>query len=249
MLKICYLVAISLLLSFSASPAQADGGSWFFTAQELEIAYRYQERFGKRLHRPLKPVACFNGNTEFLASFEGKEFLAPCSFIIETIRHLKQILEKGAAKYLFPLDADHAHLAVPLDVWNTKFRDADPRQILPALLREPTLLALYHTAEHLTELNPKTGKLNADARLWKQKRNVIGFYDGRSIIIMPPQPHHSGSPTPDGYHSCATLHFSAHRLGEVIFVAKGKAVAIDLSFDNDLAASARDPVRIKTLSQ
>jgi hypothetical protein len=248
MLKICYLLAISLLFSFSPSPAQADGGSWFFTAHELEIAYRYQEQFGKRLHRPLKPAACFNGNTEFLASFEGKEFLAPCSFIIETIRHLKQILEKGAAKYLFPLDADHAHLAVPLDVWNTKFRDADPRKIWPDLLREPTLLALYHTAEHLTELNPKTGKLDADARLWKQRRNVIGFYDGRSITIMPPQPHQSGSPTPDGYHACATVYFSAHRLGEVIFVAKGKAVAIDISFDNDLAASDRGPGRIKTLS-
>jgi hypothetical protein len=196
---------------------------------------------------PLKPVACFNGNTEFLASFEGKEFLAPCRFIIETIRHLKQILEKGAAKYLFPLDADHAHLAVPLDVWNTKFRDADRAKILPALLREPTLLALYHTAEHLTDMDPKTEKVDADARLWKERRNVIGFYDGRSIIIMSPQPHGSGSPAPDGYHSCATFHFSAHRLGELIFMAIGKAVAIDISFDNDLAASDHlDAVRIKT---
>ena len=68
---------------------------------------------------------------------------------METTRHLKEMLAVGAAKYLFPLDADHAHLAIPMELWATKYSKLPSEQILSALLREPQLVALYHTAEHL----------------------------------------------------------------------------------------------------
>ena len=47
------------------------------------------------------------------------------------------------------------------------------------MVRDPGLVALYHTAEHLRVTDRKTGALNSDAKKWQDKRNVIGYFDGR----------------------------------------------------------------------
>jgi len=62
---------------------------------------------------------------------------------------LKQILKNVAARYLFSWDAGHAHLAVPTKLWEEKYRRLSIDETLPELLREPKLVALYDTAEHL----------------------------------------------------------------------------------------------------
>jgi len=144
-----FKIIVMVILLKTAGPALGMDGGWYFTSTEIATAFRYQEQFGRRLRHPLKPSACSFGPSEFVASFHGKEFAAPCRFISETARDLKQILENGAALYLFPLDADHAHLAVPTELWAEKYRKLSIGEILPELLREPKLVALYHTAEHL----------------------------------------------------------------------------------------------------
>ena len=116
---------------------------WFFTANEIADAYRYQQQFGARLRNPLEAQTCFEGKPEFAASHQGKRFVAPCRFVEETIRQLRDLLESGAAKYLFPLDVDSANLAVPADVYASKYEQLPREEILPALLREPTLVAIY----------------------------------------------------------------------------------------------------------
>lgn len=222
-----------LLLAPAVAPAEwpAEVDRWFFTAEEIEIAYRYQERFGERLFHPLRARDCLLGKKEFTAAYKNYEFTAPCSFIKETIRHLREMLEQGAARYLFPLDADHAHLAIPLELWESKYSKLPREKLLPALLHEPTLAALYHTAEHLTVIDPQTGKSDSQAGRWKDRRNVVGYYDGRPIEILPPDPRGLGVNIPQPYYSLGGFNFLASSKGELSLFLKNQAITFDISFD------------------
>ncbi len=233
MFKVVQLSAgVILFLMLSATlHAQSDLDPWYFTAAEIQTAYRYQEMFGERVQNPLKARDCLFGKKEFVASYRGNEFLAPCSFIKETIRHLKEILETGAAKYLFALDADHAHLAVPVDLWESKYSKLPREKILPALLREPALVALYHTAEHLVITDPKTGKVDPEAKRWKEKRNVLGFYDGRPIKILKPNPSGAGVGVPESYESFGGFNFAANPKGQLHVFVANKAIVFDMTLD------------------
>jgi hypothetical protein len=231
-MKITGILVIVLSLN-SARPALGLDKDWFFTSVEIANAYRYQERFGRRLRHPLKPQDCYYGLSEFIASFQGKSFVAPCRFITETTRHLKQMLENGAARHLFPLDADHAHLAVPAELWAEKYSKLPISEVLPVLLREPKLIALYHTAEHLTLADTENDRASEPTQKWRSKRNVLGLFDGTPVKILPPLPDGSARPKPQRYENVGNVYFLAHRLGEIAFSANGKAVSVDVSFDDD----------------
>jgi hypothetical protein len=45
-------------------------------------------------------------------------------------------------------------------------------------------LLLYHTAEHLAA-DPKLARLTAQVKNWKAQRNILAFYDGRPLKILP----------------------------------------------------------------
>lgn len=233
MLSVRWLLAGAIILIAGSATAQTipDLHPWFFTAEEIEAAYRYQEMFGERLNNPLRARDCLFGKKKFVASYQRKEFSLSCRFIRETIRHLQAMLEIGAAKYLFPLDVDHAHLAIPSDLWEKKYSKLPRDKLLPALLEEPTLAALYHTAEHLTMNDPKTGKVNPEAKAWKEKRNVLGFYDGRPIEILPPDPTGLGANVPQPYRSFAGFNFLASPKGELFIFFKSKPITFDITFD------------------
>lgn len=233
------LILVAALLSV-VMPADlthmAAAGSWYFAAAEIAIAYSYQEQFGQRLLRPIKPAVCNYGKDEFPASYQGNEFLAPCRFIIQTKQHLKVMVERGAARYFFPLDADHAHLAIPKELWETNYPNVPTHQILPQILRESRLVALYHTAEHLAIADPKTGEELSQSKDWRDKRNVLGFFDGRPLKILPPNSDGSAHQHLEQYENVGTFYFLAHRLGEIVLSVEGKAIPFDMSFDEDSVA-------------
>lgn len=233
MSKLCHITAgvVFFLMVGSIVHAEPDLDPWYFTAPEIETAYRYQEMFGERVQNPLKARDCLLGKREFVVSYKGNEFSAPCGFIKETIRHLKEMLERRAARYLFALDLDHAHLALPADLWEKKYSQLPREKILPALLREPALAALYHTAEHLTIADPRTGKVNSEAKEWKEKRNVLGFYDGRPIKILTPNPSGSGVGVPESYESFGGFNFAANPKGQLHVFVGNKAIVFDMTFD------------------
>jgi hypothetical protein len=106
-------------------------------------------------------------------------------------------------------------------------------QILFALLREPTLVALYHTAEHLKIRDPKTGKINVEVKQWKEKRNVLGFFDGRPIQILPPHPMGFGVGMPAQYESYGGFNFLASHRGELFLFVNNRAITFDVSLEND----------------
>jgi hypothetical protein len=230
------ILALPLAVVFSCSLHLVDAfaesdDAWFFTAEEVEAAHQYQEHYGERIPNPLPARDCMFGQNEIMATYRRAEFLVPCRFIMEITRHLKEMLAVGAAKYLFPLDADHAHLAVPSELWATKYSRLPAEQVLLALLREPELVALYHTAEHLEISDPKTGKVNEEARAWKEKRNVLAFFDGRPIRILPSHPAGHGVGMPAGYNSYGGFNFLANSRGELLIFNHNKVVTFDVSLE------------------
>ena len=104
--------------------------------------------------------------------------------------------------------------------------------MLPTLLREPALVAIYHPGLHL-ERAP-SAKDNGET-LWVQKRTVIGYYDGRQNRVVPRCAKVKGDCQPQGLVEVGGFHMMEHFLGELVFVAREAVVTIDLSFDDDSA--------------
>ena len=98
-------------------------------------------------------------------------------------------------------------------------------------MRETQLVALYHTAEHLEISDPKTGAVDEAAKKWKEKRNVLGFFDGRPIRILPPHPAGHGVSMPAGYNSYGGFNFLANPRGELFIFHNNRVVTFDLSLE------------------
>lgn len=111
--------------------------------------------------------------------------------------------EIGAARYLLPLDADHAHLAVPVELWREKYSRTEVAQLLPQILHDPALIALYHTAEHLSITDSTGSPIAAQIKQWKATRNVLGFYGGRPVRILPAPPDGAADERFDSYQVVA----------------------------------------------
>jgi hypothetical protein len=228
-----WFIALALIMALAISTVYANlyRDDWYFTREEIQAAYRYQLNFGERINNPLKGRKCLFGDKKIRVQSRGREFWLSCRFINQTVTHLTEMLEVGAAKFLFSLDANHAHLGVPASVWEEKYANLPPDDILPAIFEDPSLVALYHTAEHLAVADPKTGKVDPKNREWKEKRNVIGYYDGRRIKILPPQPGGAGVGLPESYHSYGGFRFLASPGGQLNLFHKGGVTVFDISLD------------------
>jgi hypothetical protein len=226
---IAFVVVATFVAPVSRLQANPSCDRWHFSATEIEAAYHYQATFGKGLRQPLQARSCLYGAKRFSARFYGKEVRLPCHFITENLRHLRAILESGAARYLFPLDLDHAHLAISKASWQKKYSRLPSEKILPAMLEDPKLVALYHSAEHLSIFDFKTSKVNTAAKAWRDKRNILAFYDGRPIEILPPHPDGRGASIPEEYYGYGGFDFLANSQGRLAVLLKDAAIPIDMT--------------------
>jgi len=229
--RLAFATAIDLIV---ITGALADGifNKWFFTADSIEAAYRYQEDYGERIRNPLRAKQCLFGSAEFVASYRGGEFIVPCRFVTETVRHIKEMIVAGAARYLFPLDASHAHLGIPIETWE-KYKSLPPERVLQNILRDPGLVALYHTAEHLKVPDDQADTNNSDVKSWIEKRNVLGFFDGQPNKILTPDPRGYGVAMPDGYWPYSGFEFLASPMGELFVFVGNKTITFDIGLEDD----------------
>ena len=190
-------------------------------------------------------IDCFSGEAEFVASVQGRRFSAPCRFIRETTEQLKKILESEGAKQPFALEVDHAHLAVTSEIWDEKYRDLRPDEILPVVLRDTSLVAIYHSTCHTPIADRKTA--GTTARELNKKRHFLGFYDGRTMANLPYRKPGSEQTEGQYYRPFAWFYISAHKSAELVLSAKGQSVAFDIFFDDDHAAApVPDIVNVST---
>ncbi|MBI3066020.1 MAG: hypothetical protein HYY82_13950 [Deltaproteobacteria bacterium] len=239
-------ITVAVLLAISRDQVYSGDDQWFFTGNEIAVAYRFQQHYGARLRYPLKPEACLYGQEEFTASFQGKQFPAPCRFVTETIRHLREALESKAARYLFPLDLDYGRLGVPLELWKAKYSKLSGEEQLRALLQEHSLVALYHTAGHL---EPEANTKSTAGENW-QKRSLLGFYNGQPMKTFSRRSSEALASVPEGYTWLNDFKILAHYLGELQLVIDGAVVTFDISFDDDRAAEVSPkPVNVSVTSR
>ena len=229
--KLLRCAGTAMILTATSAAAQSSRNSWHFSAAEIGAAYQYQENYGGRMRNPLPAFGCMIGKADFATSYRGVSVLVPCQFINEVTRHLKDMLDIGAARYLFPLDADHAHLAVPAAVWAAKYNKFSSAQLPIALLGESKLVALYHTAEHLETGMGDRATDDDGIKRWKKQRNVLGFFDGRPLHVLPPHPEGFGVGMPDGLVSYGGFNFLASPRGELMIIQQQRAIAFDVSLD------------------
>jgi len=206
------------------------------------VADRNDAQSGKPLSRPLNPAACFSGSSEFVASWQGKKFSAPCRFINETIAQLRAVSELGATKFMFPVRTDHVHLAVPSELWQEKYYKMAKDEILSAVLRESRLVAVYHATDGLTLTDSKVAGAHPNQRQPYDNRQVLGYYDGRVIEILPAR----ANVLADRYRSVAWFYFLPRRLDGFTGFSGGDAVTFDISFDHDHATVCSSSARIET---
>jgi len=239
-------ITVAVFLAVLKGQVFSGDGLWFFTANEIAVAYRFQQHYGARLLYPLKPEGCLYGQEEFIASFRGKQFPAPCRFVTETIRHLRETLELEVAKYLFPLDLDYGRLGVPSELWKTKYSKLSDAEQLRALLREPSLVVLYHTAAHL---KPEADTRSAGGENW-QKKNLLGFYNGQPMKILSRGSDEALASGLEGYTWLNDFKILAHYLGDLQFVIRSTVVTFDISFDDERAAEVSPkPVNVSVTSR
>ena len=248
MLRVLCLVASLCLPGIFGGGASAAGDDWL-TASATIAPGRNDAQPSRRLFRPLNPGACASGSSEFVASWQGKQFLAPCRFIHETISHLRAASETGATGSIFPLRTDHVHLAVPSELWQEKYSRLPKDEILPAVLRESRLVAVYHASEALMVADSKGSGAQPNYKQPYHHRQVLGYYDGRAIEILPAQTNALAQ----RYRSVAWFYFLPRRPDEVAAFSLGEAVTFDISFDRDFATDCRSSdrtesgnVRVKT---
>ena len=131
---------------------------------------------------------------------------------------------------------DHGHLAVTSELWEQKYRKLPNDEILPVMLRDPSLVAIYHGACSLPIVDRKTAGGTPNAKEWDQKRQVLGFYDGRAMEELPSLKRGAGLDQPQHYIASTWFYISPHPFGERAFSVKGTSMAFDISFDDDVAA-------------
>jgi hypothetical protein len=235
-------LTISLCLSGVFGDRANGDGDYLLTVSTTMVADRNDAKSGKPLSRPLNPATCFSGSSEFVASWQGKKFSAPCRFINETIAQLRAVTELGATNQIFPVRTDHVHLAVPSELWEEKYSRLPKDEILSAVLRESRLVAVYHATDGLTLTDSKVAGAHPNQRQPYDNRQVLGYYDGRVIEILPAR----ANVLADRYRSVAWFYFLPRRLDGFTGFSGGDAVTFDISFDHDHATVCSSSARIET---
>lgn len=239
MFSIQYLTIVAVLLPCFTAQADCRSDPRSAAAIGTEAPSRHQPQFGDFRSRPLKPFECFSGEADFVASVRGRRFLAPCRLITQTSEHVKKIFASEGAKQAVALDIDHAHLAVTAEIWDEKYRNLHRDEILPVLLRDTSLVAIYHSVCH----TPIADRKNAGTT----GPTFVGFYDGRSIQQLPSGKAGSDPAQAQYYRTFAWFNTSVTKSGDLVLSANGESAAFDIFFDDeDPPAPVPDIVDVST---
>lgn len=195
---------------------------WFFTPEKMKEIYD-QEYNGEKVLKN----RVFRAGDSWWGLVDSKEFKIPKEFFNITLSHLKAMLEQKTARYIFRLDAFHGHLFVPESGYS-KYADATSVGEAHLLVNDRNLGILYHNSEHL--------QFNADpeSENIRLKRNVIGWYDGRPIEVVPipTKTKRTAADTP-GHDLQPSFKFAANKDGEFSMNVDGKEIRLDFSFDDN----------------
>lgn len=205
---------------------------WFFTLDQMAELYEIEYNEGNRLINYIK-----RENGKFITQCNGEAFDIHEQFILTTMGHLKELLDRGLVKYLFRLDSFHSHPFVIDQQFVKEYSGLNNFEMTKKYVVDTSLGTLFHNAEHLAlRTPPKIGSIDPQAQELITKRNVIGWYDGRKTEILFPQKKElvgSGKSNtaiiPEGYRGVGSIIYKATKNGEFSIKHKGKQIRLDIS--------------------
>jgi len=204
---------------------------WFYTLNQMADLYEVEYNEGKRLSSFIKRK---NGN--FITECNGDTFVVPELFIETTLKHLKELLDEGLAKYLFRLDSFHSHPFVSDQKFDKEYKGLSYIKMAEKYVNDTSLGSLFHNAEHLALRSPPyKGPIDPEAQELISKRNVIGWHDGRKIEVFFPQKENlvgSGKSNtaiiPKGYRGVGSIVYKATQNGEFSIIHNTNEIHLDI---------------------
>lgn len=206
------------------APSRYEKHGWSYTLEEMREIYEQEYDGEKILKNFLRKK---NGN--WVGLIGGKEFAVPQEFLDKTLKHLKDMLEQEAAKFIFRLDCSHGHFFIDKEIYKSKYAALDGYETARALVGDSGLGILFHNLEHLKADSEEAVECH-------KKRNVAGWYDGRPIAILPlPKDKKSTAVSAEelGHDLAPYPKFAAHKEGSFSIEVGGKEIRLDISFDDN----------------
>ncbi|MDO8561175.1 MAG: hypothetical protein Q7R91_03090 [bacterium] len=205
-------------------PSRYEKHEWFYSSEEMARVYEQEYNGEKILQNTVR-----RESDAWVGTIYGKKFEVSNEFIEKTLGHLRDMLTQNAARYIFRLDAFHGHLFVPTSEFEARFSPLEPHEQARLIMDYYSLGVLYHNSEHL-----KIDDQDREAAILYKRRNVIGWYDGRSIAILPlPKGKESAAPIPSDMNDLYPyLRFAAHKDGVFSLNSGGREIRLDLTFDD-----------------
>lgn len=207
-------------------PSRYEKHGWYYNLEETKEVYEWEYNGEKILKNVFRKK-----NGAWVGLVDGKEFDVPEEFLNKTLMHLKDMLEQGAAKFIFRLDCFHGHFFVDEKHYDSFYANCDGLEEAKRLVKDKKLGILFHNAEHL-----KKDFDDKEAMNLIEKRNVIGWYDGRPIAILPlPKDQKSTAVSAEelGRDLFSYPRFAAHKDGFFPIEVGGKEIRLDISFDDN----------------
>lgn len=208
----------------SSAPSRYEKHGWFYAFEEMQDIYEREYR-GERI---LKNIVR-KKDGKWIGSSQEKEFVVPAEFIEKSLLHLRQLIEQRTAKFIFRLDAFHGHFFVPMPA-GEKYKKLQGVEEALEFVQDEHAGVLFHNSEHF-KANPDSPE---EAEIFS-RRNVIGWYDGRPLTILPlPQDtKRTAADVPDDSVEIGLdFKFAAHERGQFKIIADGKEIRLDISFDD-----------------
>ena len=208
---------------------------WFYTLDEINSIYAKEYHEEKRLHNRIH-----RDRDRYVADCNRSKIDIPETFVNCILKHLAEMLRKGYARFLFRLDACHGHLFVSNDAFIKRYQSLNFSGTIKMITNDKNIGVLYHNAEHLALRNPpKTGKIDPRCALLRDKRNVIGWCDGRPVELTYPKSsdatgriNANTAGIPDGFCSSWAVNFKANKNGEFVIRHGKERIRVDLSLCN-----------------
>lgn len=174
-----------------AKPVYSNDFKWGYSLGDIKTRYEEIYASGKRLGRR----AFWNPKTGRLElpydEARGGPVVLPERFVRAVIGHVEAAFAASYVDALFFPDMGHSHFLIPEALWKSKF-DAYPVSnfsgLYTAMMSEPKLGVLYHTAEQL-KTREEDGSLVPDARtrFRYETRNIVGGNPGDLKVLQNPE--------------------------------------------------------------
>jgi hypothetical protein len=231
-----------------------DDFKWGLSFEEMMEKFNFIYSSDKRLKKRAYLDQVSNKILFPYNEVQGGPIEIPPKFIENVSRHITEGFKYEYIDAVFFPDMGHSHFLIPLDIWNSKYKDyqiSETSKFYTDLFSEPELKILYHTAEQLkTTENDKP--LDDRHLQWRfHTRNLVGKNSENSDIKIIQNKSSTANTLSelDGYYYYGSgFILSANRGGCFSYSSKNQTFYFDLSmYDLESSKPIEDQKQLRLI--